>query len=98
MKHDHPTQPPEKSLIGAYGNYFANLAKKPGTLSFRNAGWENLSDWQTKARAKAAELLSAPGTGKMPVVKVEKKYVYDGLDIEELSWQLPYGKRTRRFF
>ncbi|MCF2496106.1 dienelactone hydrolase family protein [Dyadobacter chenhuakuii] len=98
MKHDHPTQPPEKSLIGAYGNYFANLAKKPGTLSFRNAGWENLSDWKTKARAKAAELLSAPGTGKMPVVKLEEKYVYDGLDIEELSWQLPYGKRTKAVF
>jgi dienelactone hydrolase len=30
----------------------------------------------------------------MPEVKVNKKYNYDGLQIEELSWQLPYGRPT----
>jgi dienelactone hydrolase len=30
----------------------------------------------------------------MPPVKVNKAYTYDGLHIEELSWQLPYGRST----
>ncbi len=33
----------------------------------------------------------------MPSVTVEKKYAYDGLDIEELSWQLPYGRPTKAY-
>ncbi|SKC09475.1 Alpha/beta hydrolase family protein [Dyadobacter psychrophilus] len=98
MKQADSDIPPQKSLIGEYGTYFANLADKPASLSFRNANWKNVADWKTKARAKATELLSAPETGKTTVVKIEKKYVYDGLDIEELSWQLPYGKPTKAIF
>ena len=30
----------------------------------------------------------------MPSVSLNKQYVYDGLHIEELSWQLPYGRAT----
>jgi len=30
----------------------------------------------------------------MPKVKVSKQYTYDGLQVEELSWQLPYGRPT----
>ena len=26
---------------------------------------------------------------------VHKKYTYDGLEVEELSWQLPYGRATQ---
>lgn len=88
----------EKSLIGGYGSFFADLAQKPAALSFRNAGWNRLDDWKKQAKVKATELLSAPDTGKTPVVKLEKKYVFDGLDIEELSWQLPYGKPTKAVF
>jgi dienelactone hydrolase len=40
------------------------------------------------------ERLGMPGVGGMPVVKVNKTYSYDGLHIEELSWQLPYGRPT----
>ena len=29
-----------------------------------------------------------------PSVTVKKQYTYDGLDIEELTWQLPYGRPT----
>jgi dienelactone hydrolase len=98
MKQADTIPPPEKSLIGEYGTYFADLAKKPAALSFLNADWKNVADWKIKATAKANELLAAPETGKTPIVKVEKKYIYDGLDIEELSWQLPYGKPTKAVF
>ncbi len=36
--------------------------------------------------------------GAVPKVTVEKKYVHDGLEIEELSWQLPYGRPTKAVF
>jgi dienelactone hydrolase len=34
----------------------------------------------------------------VPEVTVHRTFVYDGLHIEELSWQLPYGARTQAFF
>ncbi|RYZ35019.1 MAG: hypothetical protein EOP49_33935, partial [Sphingobacteriales bacterium] len=32
--------------------------------------------------------------GNAPAVTVKKKYAYDGLQVEELTWQLPYGRAT----
>jgi dienelactone hydrolase len=38
--------------------------------------------------------MGVPDIGGMPQVKINKQYTYDGLHIEELSWQLPYGRPT----
>lgn len=38
--------------------------------------------------------MAIPDLGGIPPVTVHKQYVYDGLHIEELSWQLPYGRPT----
>lgn len=38
--------------------------------------------------------MAIPDLGGTPPVTVHKQYVYDGLHIEELSWQLPYGRPT----
>jgi dienelactone hydrolase len=40
------------------------------------------------------ERMGIPDIGGMPEVTVKRKYIYDGLIIEELSWQLPYGRPT----
>src|SRR5690606_37246572 len=40
------------------------------------------------------ERLSMPDTGETPAVNIKRQYTYDGLHIEELSWQLPYGRST----
>ena len=40
------------------------------------------------------ERMSIPDIGGMPKVTVNKQSNYDGLHIEELSWQLPYGRAT----
>lgn len=85
----------EKSIIGAYGSWAAGLTRKPPLLSYRNAGWSDLNAWKKVASAKAAEHVSSPEIAQKPVASVDKKYQYDGLDIEELSWQLPFGERTR---
>ncbi|RDB03826.1 hypothetical protein DVG78_21460 [Runella aurantiaca] len=91
------TMATQKSLIGTYGEWAASLVKNIPALSFRHAKWNNVKTWQKEALAKASELIFKPDLGKIPAVMVEKKYAYDGLDIEELSWQLPYGRPTKAY-
>lgn len=84
----------EKSLIGAYGPWAASLLPAQPPLSFRNKKWGNIDAWRKEASEKTIELVSAPARPALPKVTVKKKYTYDGLEIEELSWQLPYGRAT----
>ena len=83
------------SLIGGYGKWAESLiTKNLPALSFRRKEWKNLKKWKAEATRRLTERLAIPDTGGMPQVKVKKQYVYDGLHIEELSWQLPYGPPT----
>ena len=83
-----------KSIIGNYGTWANGLPEDPPKLSLRGGIWDNIDLWRKEAMEKAAELISSPDIGKTPKVNVRKKYTYDGLEIEELSWQLPYGRPT----
>ena len=96
-----PEMNSEKSLIGGYGSWAAGLAEDPALLSFRRHEWrgkEDVDSWRQQARAKAKELFASPDIGGAPTVTVNKKYQFDGLDIEELSWQLPFGQATQAIF
>ena len=84
----------QQSIIGHYGPWAASLVDDPAPLSFRHGSWTDLEQWREFARKKLLELLAAPDVGNVPDVSINKKYVYDGLEIEELSWQLPYGRPT----
>ncbi|MBX3739702.1 MAG: hypothetical protein KF712_01825 [Akkermansiaceae bacterium] len=82
-----------KSIIGNYGTWASSLRPAVPTLSFRHEKWDSPDSWRKTPQEKARELLAAPEMGK-PDAVVEKSYHYDGLTVEELSWQLPYGRRT----
>lgn len=83
------------SIIGPYGIWLASeMAEELPSLSFRNKEFTDVNSWSKTARAKMLERLSIPDLGAVPQVTVNKKYTYDGLDIEEISWQLPYGRPT----
>ncbi len=84
-----------KSIIGNYGPWANELPEDPPKLSLRNGKWGDIDLWRSEAMEKAAELISSPNIGKTPKVNIRKKYTYDGLEIEELSWQLPYGRVTQ---
>ena len=90
MKHTENQQ----SLIGQYGPWAASLIEDPAPLSFGHRKWTDLEHWREKAMEKMLELVAMPDAGGVPDATVNKKYVYDGLDIEEISWQLPYGRPT----
>jgi dienelactone hydrolase len=83
-----------KSIIGAYGSWADSLRSPVPSLSFRNPSWKDLTVWKNTASAKAKELIASPARDAVPQVTIDKKYVYDGLEIEEISWQLSYGPRT----
>ncbi len=83
------------SIIGLYGAWAAlkNSNKLPA-FSFRRNEWPNLESWKNSAKQRLTERLAIPDIGGLPKVTVKKKYSFDGLHIEEINWQLPYGRAT----
>lgn len=85
----------DTSLIGAYGKWAVSLiSKELPSLSFRRKEFSNLDRWRSQAKKQLEDRLGIPDIGGMPEVKVKKQYVWDGLYVEELTWQLPYGRPT----
>ncbi len=83
------------SVIGHYGvwsNSFNN--NRLPSFSYRNEEWTTVESWQKAAKQRLTERLAVPNIGGIPKVEVKKQYSYDGLHIEELTWQLPYGRPT----
>ncbi|MFK7848732.1 MAG: dienelactone hydrolase family protein [Rhodothermales bacterium] len=80
--------------IGAYGSWASTLVEDPPALSFRSESWTDIEAWRTTARERLIACLAQPDIGTQPPVTVHGQYTYDGLHIEELSWQLPYGPPT----
>lgn len=92
------------TMLGAYGEWAAQRAAAgPGSLSFRNPRWTDLGAWKKAARAELDRSFRCPvQPDGSPIaaadVQVHRAYDHDGLAVEELSWQLPYGPRTRAVF
>ena len=87
------------STIGSYGPWAAGIVPdEPASLSFRRAEFSDIDTWRQQARGRLLERLAQPDTGGVPDVTVHRTYEVDGLHIEELSWQLPYGAPTQAYF
>jgi len=85
-----------ESIIGAYGDWASGLLNDVPDLSFRKEKWKTVDSWKTVALEKTKELVAAPKLTVDSEVTVHKKYTYDGLEVEELSWQLSNGNgRTK---
>jgi len=87
-------------MLGAYGDWAAlRAAAGPGPFSLRNPRWTSVERWRKAARAELARSLCRPtddGGGDVAVrdVVVHRLKEQEGLSIEEISWQLPWGPRT----
>jgi len=82
------------NMIGAYGEWAAQAMPDPPRLSFRQPMFGNVDAWRPVARARFRELLLGPGGAATPVATVQHHREFDGLSIEHLQWQLPYGPPT----
>ncbi|RUL85830.1 alpha/beta hydrolase family protein [Tautonia sociabilis] len=87
----------EPNMLGAYGPWAASLiGEGPARLSFRNPRFapEGLDAWRREARQRTADLMLEPDAGGIPHAEVQHQFEYDGLEVEHLRWQLPYGPTT----
>lgn len=83
------------NLIGPYGPWAAGLAEKElPSLSFRRDEFSDVEKWRRTAKERLAERLAIVDAGPAPAVSKLREYTFDGLHIEELRWQLPYGRPT----
>jgi dienelactone hydrolase len=84
-----------QTMIGVYGEPLVKMKdKRLPTLSFRNKNFTDINKWRPRARQAVFERIAMPDAGPMPKVTIRKQYEFDGLHIEELTWQLPYGPPT----
>ncbi|MBK9169245.1 MAG: prolyl oligopeptidase family serine peptidase [Bryobacterales bacterium] len=82
------------NMIGAYGDWAARGMPDPARLSFRQPMFRDVNAWRPVARARFRETLLGPDGAATPVAAVQHKLEFDGLAIEHLQWQLPYGPPT----
>lgn len=82
------------NMLGAYGEGAAREMQDPPRLSFRQPGFGNVDAWRAVARARFRETLLGPGGAATPVPVVQHRLEFDGLSIEHVQWQLPYGPPT----
>lgn len=100
-----------KNMLGSYGDGFlADFENRGFPLSFLHPSWEDASVWREKARERFTELSglstrnslggkqSSEELYKRIDFRAESSWEYDGLDISLLSWQLPYGPRTKAYY
>ena len=81
-------------MLGAYGEWAAQSMQDPPRLSFRQPMFGNADAWRAVARARFRESLLGPGGAATPVAVLQHQLEFDGLSIEHLQWQLPYGPPT----
>jgi dienelactone hydrolase len=82
------------NMIGAYGEWAAQSMPDPPRLSFRQPMFRDVEAWSAVARAQFREALLGPGGMATPVPVVQHRLEFDGLAIEHLQWQLPFGPPT----
>jgi dienelactone hydrolase len=89
----------QPNMLGAYGDWAAGIVgDQPAELSFRRERFKDVDAWRQRARARYREALMQPESGATPRAALQHRFQYDSLDIEHLSWQLPYGPPTEALF
>jgi dienelactone hydrolase len=91
----------DANMIGAYGSWAAGLCGDgPARLSFRQPRFQagEINAWRAQARERLHACLMQPETGGIPKAQLQHQLVHDGLQVEHLSWQLPYGPPTEAVF
>lgn len=85
-----------QNMTGAYGPWLADtvLGDQPAAMSFRTGRFKSVKEWQGAGRKRVLDCIAPVKLGGVPEVRVEARGTYDGLQFEQLSWQLPAGPRT----
>ena len=84
------------------GNY-TSMAEKTAEsckypYSFLKDEWSDKNIWQRLVRGKVFDLLSYNPPATALNSKVIKSFEYDGVSLELVSWDQPYGPPTEAYF
>ena len=88
-----------EKLLGNYAAMAGTIADSCRyPCSFLAEEWDDVSIWQRFVRGKVFELLSynPPRTALNP--KTLKTCIYDGVSVELVSWDQPFGPPTEAYF
>ena len=89
------------NMLGTYGPWAAEYVEaRKRSLSFLHSKWSRVEEWREKAREKVLSLLNPPYPTGVPENRAEvtRRYTYRQLEIEEITWKLPYGPPTEAIF
>jgi dienelactone hydrolase len=101
---EQPRQPQPivaENMLGEYGSWAARLlGDGPARLSFLRDEFTRarIGAWREQARARLRECMAMPDSGGIPRAEVVRRVEFQGLSIEQLRWQLPYGPPTEAMF
>ena len=90
-----------ENMLGEYGPWAKKmLGDEPAKLSFLRDEFSRagIGAWREKARARLLDCMAMPDSGGIPKAEVMNRVEFDGLSIEHLRWQLPYGPPTEAMF
>jgi len=82
------------NMLGAYGTWAAQALQDPPRLSFRQPMFTDPAAWRPVARSQFRERLMQPGGAAAPAPVMLRQFEFDGLSMEHLQWQLPFGPPT----
>ena len=91
----------EGYMVGPLGSWIkGQKTEAPPSLSFLHEDWKDLESWKKEARNQFRSLICSPAidTGLPPEITVDQVSNCEGLRIEKLRWQLPFGPETEAFF
>ena len=90
-----------ENMLGEYGPWAKKMmGDGPAKLSFLRDEFSRagIGAWREKARARLLDCMAMPDSGGIPKAEVMNRVEFEGLSIEHLRWQLPYGPPTEAMF
>jgi dienelactone hydrolase len=97
-----PSQPIVfENVLGEYGPWAKKMLEDaPAKLSFLRDEFNlgGIDSWRKKARLRLLDCLAMPDSGGVPKAQVLEQVEFEGLTIQHLQWELPYGPPTKAMF
>jgi dienelactone hydrolase len=85
-----------QSDLGVYRPLLDQVLTGQGaTLSYLARDWPEPDIWRAQARGKLLDLLAFTPPAAPLDARQERKITHDGLEIEEVSWEVGYGPRCQ---
>ncbi|MDA4114477.1 MAG: hypothetical protein OK474_10570 [Thaumarchaeota archaeon] len=87
-----------KPDLGIYYEMLRSLPPKQPSLSFLSKEWGDVDAWRTEARRRLSEQMNFAPDSTPLNSSTDSKRTEDGMVIENISYDMPYGPRTRGYF